>query len=100
MPHLDAKALEDDAEGCAFLRGVLKRDAPEAQKPPAMGDTGLSPARYSQFLCQPVFAHRSITAHLGRELRAAYAGLVTPGIPGHLAETVAELEAADHLRSR
>ena len=100
MPHLDAKALEDDAEGCTFLRGALKRDAPEAQQPAAMGDTGLSPARYSQFLRQPVFAQRSVTAHLGRELRAVYAGLVTPGIPGHLAETVGKLEAVDHLRSR
>ena len=96
MPHLDAKALEDDAEGCAFLRGVLKRDAPAAQQRPAMGDTGFGPARYSQFLRQPVFAQRSITAHLGRELRAVYAGLVTPGIPGHLAETVAKLEAGDY----
>ena len=95
MPHLDAKALEDDAEGCGFLRGVLKRDAPQAQQPTGMGDTGFGPARYSQFLRRPVFAQRSITAHLGRELRAVYAGLVTPGIPGRLAESVAKLEAAD-----
>ena len=96
MPHLDATALEADAEGCAFLRGVLKRDAPEAQQPPTMGDSGFGPGRYSQFLRQPVFAQRSITAHLGRELRAVYAGLVTPGIPGCLADSVAKLEAGEH----
>ena len=69
MPHLDAKALEDDAEGCAFLRSVLKGDATAAQQPPAMGPA-LCPN--SQFLRQPVFAQRIITAHPGRELRAVY----------------------------
>ena len=94
MPHLDAKALGEDAEGCAFLRSVLKGDATAAQQPPAMG-SAFCPTRYSQFLRQPVFAQRSIAAHLGRELRAVYAGLVTPGIPGHLAESVTKLEAGD-----
>lgn len=96
MPHLDAKALEDDAEGCAFLRSVLKGDAPAAQQPPAIGDTGVGPTRYSQFLRQPVFAQRSITAHLGRELRAVYAGLIAPGVPEHLGAAVAKLKAATH----
>jgi len=87
MPHLDAKALEDDPDGCAFLRSVLKRDMPPVQ-------AEVSPSRFSQFLRQPVFAQRTIAAHLGRELRAVYATLITPGLPEHLADNVASLEAA------
>jgi hypothetical protein len=94
MPHLDAKALEDDLAGCAFLYAVLKPDPAARQQAEATARTGLSPARYSQFLCQPVFAQRSIAAHLGRELRAVYATLIAPGIPEHLADDVARLEAA------
>ena len=36
MPCLDAKALETDPEGMAFLRSVLRPDAGEAPAVPAL----------------------------------------------------------------
>jgi hypothetical protein len=36
----------------------------------------------------------SVVAHLGRELRSAYAGLMNDGVPEHLADLVGRFEAA------
>jgi hypothetical protein len=80
MPHLDAMALDSDPDGCAFLRSVLgpARPAP----------------RSSEFLCAPALPPSSLVAHLGRELRSAYAGLMSEGVPEHLADLVGRFEAA------
>lgn len=80
MPHLNAAALKIDYHGCAFLRSVLS--------------PGRSGPRNPNFLQAPAGPPLSIVAHLGRELRNAYAALVDEGVPEHLADLVEGYEAA------
>jgi len=80
MPHLDAKALESDPDGCAFLQSVLS--------------PGRLAPRNSDFLHGPALPRASVVAHLGRELRTAYAGLMSESVPEHLAHLLGRFEAA------
>jgi hypothetical protein len=82
MPQLDAKALEIDPDGCAFLRSIL---SPTLPKNP-------------QFARGPSLLRSSVVAHLGRELTNAYEGLLLEGVPNHLADAVERYEAAVALR--
>jgi hypothetical protein len=80
MPHLDATTLETDPDGCAFLRSVL---SPGRVEPKDV-----------QLPHRPALQRSSVVAHLGRELRSTYEGLMNEGVPEHLAEAVEKLEAA------
>jgi hypothetical protein len=58
MPHLDAKALEIDPQGMAFLRDVLKpartpAAKPEAGKPRLGAGRGVHARVYPSASCSP-----------------------------------------------
>ncbi len=84
MPHLSAKALETDPEGCAFLASVLN-------------GTRSSPAGW-KLLTEPARPEANLVTHLGRELRTIYVDLIDAEFPQHLAQLIAKLPPASSFR--